>query len=156
MNYGIGWDQFSEKILEKLVTLMDSNNLNVKGGALRVGVHLATSKNYGYPGSSLILLSWLCWHLTALSTAMSKVDAQNPKDPTTYARLIDSLKSTDVHILEATSSFINNMLSSAPDKERTKLLQLMERHSLSKILKQHFQTADTEPKTQIRRYLVSL
>lgn len=31
MNYGFGWDQLSQPMIEKIVSLLDSNNLNVKG-----------------------------------------------------------------------------------------------------------------------------
>jgi hypothetical protein len=87
-------------------------------GALKIAVHLASSKNLGYP---------------AINSALWKLDSKSSS--TLYTKLVESLQSNDIHIQLTTVKFFNAMLSSAPDGEKQALVSQLERVSLSKQLK---------------------
>src|SRR5690606_27042375 len=63
ISHGFGWESLSPQMVDKLVELIQSPNPNVKrhgilfiasrftfiSGGLRIGIHVASSKNSGYP-----------------------------------------------------------------------------------------------------------
>eukprot|EP01119_Soliformovum_irregulare_P010556 TRINITY_DN2604_c0_g1_i1.p1 TRINITY_DN2604_c0_g1~~TRINITY_DN2604_c0_g1_i1.p1 ORF type:complete len:1059 (-),score=337.43 TRINITY_DN2604_c0_g1_i1:28-3204(-) len=140
MNYGFGWDQLSPVMIEKIVSFMDNNNINVKGGALKIAVHLSSSKNHGYP---------------LIVNAIAKTDSQNKVS--TFEKLIQELKETDVHTQLTTVAFLNCMISSAPEKTREKLIADLDANGLTRTLRNQIATTsgtiDPEIKEQIARFI---
>jgi len=134
MNYGFGWDNLSPQVIEKLVSFLSSTNLNVSRSAFKIAVHLAGSKNHGYP-----LLS-----------------ASIKKDPTCYSKIVNNLSGgngSDVLIQSTTVEFLTKLLISAPLEDKDSIAEALENNNLTFRLKELLSTSDAELKGKINHFL---
>lgn len=133
--HGFGWD-ISPALVSKIVKLVQEEaNVNVFRAACKIGVHLAGSKNHGYP---------------ALNEAMKMDSGQ----VTFYSKLLNNVLSADEGIQEVVLDFITCMLNSAKDRERDELVHLLEEQLCTMKLKGIMLKANESIKKLVIRYLV--
>jgi len=151
MNYGFGWD-FPQSLVEKIVLLMvDSPNLNVKSGALKVGHHLAGSKNHGYPTlMSAIEKQPFSIQTNSVSPRKDLVACQS-----FFSKLFANFDSFDVFMQLSTFEFVNCLLLSAPNMDkRDEIIEVLEKDSLSMIFKSQMKGFESaEQRNSISQYL---
>jgi hypothetical protein len=90
---------------------------------------LAGSKNHGYP---------------AINAALKKLET---KGTSFYSKVIGNFgggaSATDVNLQLSSLTFLNCMLTSAPDSEREQLFKVFDKQSLTKHLRPQLGTADS-------------
>lgn len=135
MAHGFGWD-ISPQMVSRLVKLLqEESNVNVIRAASKIFVHLAGSKNHGYP---------------ALLEAMRK-------ETTPYAfygKIISNILSSDEGIQCGTLELINCIITSTPDKDKDELIQILEEHLLTMKIKGIFDKSNDALRKLVSRYLV--
>jgi len=136
MTYGVGWDAFTIPVVEKILLLFDSQNLNVRLGALKIGVHLASSKNFGYP---------------AIIEVLKKLEVGEYK--LIKILLVILQQDADVESKILCVTFINAIIKSAPLSQREDWIKRLEDSQLTQVLKAQLGSADNDWKMHVIKYL---